>query len=407
MRVVHISFDVNSCSANVRIQKAIQQSGIYSNILVKDMNYEIDNVIEMQKNIAYKIKGAVFDKIERNILEKKYPYREPVLFSPELYGLNVSNNDIVRNADIIHLHWVCGCYQSIHTVANIIKLGKPVVWTMHDSWAMTGGCHVRYGCMRFQKGCGKCPMLHSKAEHDLSYYVLKQKKALWKDNNIIIVTPSKWLLNDVRKSSLFKNNKSVCIPNPIDERLYGIKEKGSKNRFAVLFGASGVTLPYKGFSYFERIMLRLKKEKPAIAEQIIIYIFGTENLQTKLVSEYDCRFCGYIRSEKKMAEIYQMSDIYVFPSTDDNLPGTVMESMSCGTPVLAFETGGIPDMVEHKKNGYLAKYKDEEDLYNGFLWIYNNNADNNLGIYARKKIEKEFSMMIIGEKYKALYNALL
>ena len=404
MKVVHLSTMVNQSSANTRIHQALLHAGIDSTIIVLEKTAEIEKCDSVKHTFMELLFNAIGRRIEKLVLTVFYPNREKVVFSSGYYGINLLKDKRIKEADILHLHWVNGGYLSLTMLKKLIKLKKP----------MTGGCHVRYGCANFMNHCGNCPMLGSNYSKDLSRFILNKKKKILQGNEIIFACPSNWMYTNIKKSMLFKNNKAVVIPNPMDINLFHIQEEREieqllgyqkdKEKYHVLFGAVAPTsTPYKGFSYLMQALQILIKQYPDLKKTLILHIFGEEKTKIKELEEFHCQFWGYISSPQKLAGLYNLADVYVFPSIDDNLPGTVMESLSCGTPVVSFDTGGISDMVVHKENGYLAGYKDAKDFCEGVLWILNHNEDNVLGKNGRKKVEQEYTPEYIATKYIQLY----
>lgn len=408
MKVVHISYDIHQSSANLRIQKAIKLKGVESNILVmKETDVTEGITLVSEPNYITKALNVLRNKKQEYVMSK-YTIPDPgMVFSLQYCGLDISKEKCVQEADIIHLHWICAGYLRPEDIAKLLKLNKPIVWTMHDCWPLTGGCH--HGCDKYTDECGECPILGSDIKKDASYKLLKKKIDLWSNKGIVTVSPSTWLQKRANSSSIFKNGRNECIPNPLDIDIYKMKDtkECDRDKFKVLFGAVDPTSPYKGFKYIEKALEILVQKYPYIANKMQLIIYGTDYLNSNVIERYDHKFMGFINGDHAMASLYRNVDVSVVPSTYDNFPGTVLEPLASGTPVLAFETGGIPDMVEHKINGYLAKRLDSEDLCEGLVWMYNNNHGNVLGIAARHKVENEFSMDIVGEKYVKLYNSLI
>ncbi len=409
MRVIHLTNSINHSSAPLRLVKALQLVGVESSLVVFTSNQIIDNQIIYKKNIFDKISNRVISKKEDNLI-KKYK-REDLPFSFGGSGVDLSRLNEIKQADIIHLHWINGQFLSYKSIDKLMKLGKPVVWTFHDSWPMTGGCHVRYGCERFMTGCGKCHELNSENENDITSHIIKQKQKYYHTKNIITVSPSKWMYENVCTSLLFSKSKNYQIGNPLDTELFSGKEKfvdfDQNDKINILFGSSGtISSKYKGYRYFVEAMKVLKEKNPTLSERIVINIFGTTETEFPDLIGYKTKSFGYIKSDEKMAEAYRNSDIYVFPSLDDNLPGTVMECLSCETPVVCFDTCGVPEMVKHKENGYVARFKDSEDLEAGIEWVWSKNIENKLGKEGRNYINSVYKSDIIAKEYLELYKTL-
>lgn len=418
MRILHLSTGIVIASANAKLHYALRACGVESNILCLQKMAEIPFVYQVKNNAASLIENAIARRIEGVVYKVFYPDKENVIYSSGLYGVNSLNFQLIEQADIIHLHWINGGFLSLGMINKIIETGKPIVWTMHDSWPFTGGCHVRYGCERYRDKCGKCPMLHSNNERDISRHIYMLKKKYISNKNISFIAPSKWMLYNLRTSGLFSENECYHIPNTLNTEVFKPRNINEVNQFLnykkeekkchILFGAvSSTTTPYKGFDYLLESLTILSAKDTNIRKKIVIHIFGAKESNADILKKYECKFWGYISEQDKMAYIYNLADIYVFPSIDDNLPNTVMESLSCATPVVAFETGGVPDMVKHLKNGYIARYKDPEDLANGIIEVWEKNTNNSMGINGRKKVLQEYAPDIIAQKHVEVYNKIL
>lgn len=415
MRVVHFnSVDCGGAgNSALRLIMSMDKYDIKSQLIVGYKTTKYNFVIQYSKNNFEKILSRIQRYLKKIYFKLRYVNRENVPFSFGLFGVNAKKIDCIYSADIIHLHWINDDFISLNDLAYLCKLNKIIIWTVHDSWAFTGGCHVRYGCDKFICECGECPMLHSKNAKDITWLTLKRKQRKLKNNNIIFIVPSKWMMNSITKSSLFKNNKCYHIPNAINENIY--KEIGEervekildytkdKKLYHILFGASSTKIPFKGFSYLIEMLEIIDKNDSQLKENLIIHFIGEENDNNDILNRFHTKFWGYISDENEMAALYNLADIYVYPSIDDNLPNMVMESMACGTPVVAFNTGGIPEMVEHKYNGYIATQKDSSSLLDGIYWIINNNDNNILGDRCRKKVMNKYSQKVISELYYDIY----
>ncbi len=409
MKVVHLTNSINHSSAPLRLVKALSKAGVESSIIVFSSNQDIDNQYRYKKNIFDRLSNHIISKKEVKIIDSYN--REELPFSFGGSGVDLSKLKEIRQADIIHLHWISGQFLSYKSIEKLMRLGKPIVWTFHDSWPMTGGCHVRYGCDRFMIGCGKCPELNSEDENDITSHIFKQKQKYYHAENIVTVSPSKWMYENVCKSPLFGKSRNFQIGNPLDTELFSGKESfvdfDLKDKLNILFGSSGtISSKYKGYRYFVDAMNILKKRNPALSERIVINIFGTTETIFPDLNGYETKSLGYINSDEEMAQAYREADIYVFPSLDDNLPGTVMECLSCETPVVCFDTCGIPEMVKHKENGYVARFKDSEDLEAGIEWVWNNNIENKLGKEGRNIIISAYKLNKIAKEYLEFYRTL-
>ena len=333
-----------------------------------------------------------------------------------VWGKHIEKEPLVREADIIHLHWICD-FVSPRTISQIAALGKPIVWTCHDSWPLTGGCNVKYDCTGYQRSCGHCPVMKHTCGNRLTKYVWMQKNKYLRNCNIQFIAPSRWTQNNVLQSSLFGENICHVVHNALDLKIYDkipadqiekrLGYRKEKNKIHILFGAASIHIPYKGFRYLLEMLNVLYEKHKDLSSGIVLHVLGEGISRESILDKYECKFWGYVDDEEKKACIYNMADILVYPSLEDSLSYVVMESLACFTPAVIFNTGGIPDLVEHKKNGYIAKYKDSRDFLEGLLWCMENNPDNSLGKYGRKKIEKICSSDVIAEKHIQIYKSCI
>ena len=341
-----------------------------------------------------------------------YKNRSRDLFSPAWLPMGIRRSIIEDKHHILHLHWINFGFLSIKTIG---KFKAPIVWTMHDMWPFTGGCHYDSDCGRYRSFCGKCPILGSNKEDDLSNRILKKKINHWDNIDLTLVSPSHWLANCARESSVFRHNRIEVIPNGIDTDKYRpIEKKYARRQLGlpleknlILFGAQRATGDSrKGFDLLEEAVTRLSTENHQHRTEIVIY--GTNNKSKIEKNNIKRHYIGKIDNEKKLVTLYSAADVFVAPSRQDNLPNTVMEALACGTACAAFDIGGMPDMIEHKKNGYLATPYDPADLANGIRWVLSD-ADrlDRLEHAARKKVLDEFDINLISKRYIDLYQSCL
>jgi glycosyltransferase involved in cell wall biosynthesis len=336
-------------------------------------------------------------------------------FSTANAGFSMKNNPLVKDADILHLHWTNSGFLSINDLKELVDLGKPIVWTLHDMWTFTGGCHYVGACNHFINQCGDCYFLKDENPNDISHSGWLKKVTMYSGNkNITFVACSSWLAGVARKSSLLEKFNITSIPNPIDTDLYSpqdkldMRENWGINPFAkvILFGAANINDRRKGITYLVEALNHLVVSCPdkGLVEVVIFgknKHFDVSQLPFKVVQ------LSLITSQTELAEIYSLADVFVTPSIEDNLPNTVMEALSCGTPVVAFNVGGIPEMVDHLQNGYLAEFESADDMAKGiFTMLYANNKAE-LSTNARNKVLDTFNNEKIAGQYLKIYNSVL
>ncbi|SDI33212.1 glycosyltransferase family 4 protein [Mucilaginibacter sp. P25] len=419
LKVVHLNtYDGNGGAgrACMRLNRALLSQNIDSKIIV---HYKFGNnpdIKTFNRNIIQKSYTAATIILER-ILAKRFlkpDSRTP--FSFTWFGRSVIKHPDVKNADIIHLHWINHGFLDPKHIAEIRKLGKPVVWTFHDSNAFTGGCHVRYTCNHYQQQCGNCPLLIKSADDDISHRIWQQKNRAYQQLDFNIIAPSLWMQDSVKKSSLMQGKAASNIPNtletdvfkPIDKKKAKSKAGLSTDKFIFLSGfmPSRKDL-HKGTQYLLEGMELLRQRLGAETDQVELVVFGNRGTENLPDFPFKTSFLGTINNDEKLALHYAAADAFLIPSLEDNLPYTVMESLSCGTPVIAFTTGGIPDMVQHQHSGYLATYRSSESFTDGMEWIIKHPERDKLNQQARQTIMDSFSEEVIAKKHIEVYNQLL
>ncbi|MBC8152689.1 MAG: glycosyltransferase family 4 protein [Bacteroidetes bacterium] len=337
-------------------------------------------------------------------------------FSPAWSGAGLSFHPIIQQADVLHLHWINFGFLSLDELESLFALGKPIVWTLHDTWAFTGGCHYPRGCDRFLTHCGQCPYLRQPGERDLSYRLFGRKKAILADVPIYVTPPSRWLADEAMRSPLLRNKQFSVIPYAIDQDVFRpvpdmpyLQDTAylrTNNQPTLLFGSASLTDPRKGFSYFAEALTLLKDRLPdSIQPEVLVFGKGTVYQLGDL--SYPVRHLGVLTDEDQLVAAYNGADAMVVPSLEDNLPNTVIEALACGTPVIAFRTGGIPEMIDHTQNGYLADVGSAEQLADGLYWLLTHPDLARLRQNARQSAEERFSEPVVAGQFYDLYRSLL
>ncbi|MFH1360095.1 MAG: glycosyltransferase family 4 protein [Candidatus Omnitrophota bacterium] len=412
MKVIILNtFDVvgGAAKAAYRLHKGLSRAGLNSKYLVASKRSDNTDIIT-----CYNFFDRWFFKI-RSKLDKLplclYPQREKVIFSPAIVPSRISKILHHMNPDIVHLHWIAGGFIRIEQIA---KITKPIVWTLHDMWAFTGGCHYDQDCGKYMNSCGQCPILRSEKRDDLSRLNFSRKSNAFKDLNLIIVTPSKWLAECARKSSILKDKRILVIPNGIDtEKFRPVDKKAARKHLGlphdkklILFGAFKATSDQrKGYKKLAETLNLLKEERKLNMKSVV---FGGSKNGKFSNPNSDPIHIGHVEDDARLSLLYSSADVLIAPSIQENLSNVVLESLSCGTPVVAFEVGGMPDMIDHKENGYLAKPFDVHDLAEGIRWVLADEPRHQLlRTHARNKIESEFTIELSAKKYIDLYRETL
>lgn len=282
-----------------------------------------------------------------------------------LFGEDVTRTAAFREADVIHLHWVCQGFVSLSAVARIARSGKRVVWTMHDAWNATGLCHLTLSCRGHREGCLRCPRLPWPLSRCLAAWAWRRKRRLYKHCGIRFVACSQWLRKEALESTLMRDQSVTAIPNAIDTARFFRSEQSEARRALhlpgdkrlLLFVAQNVDNPYKGMSHLAEAVAEL-----ADTDVELVMLGGNAASAERLLPGVTVHALGYVRDAEVMRRAYVAADVFVLPSLSENLPNTIMEAMACGTPSVAFRVGGIPEMITDGVTGFTARYRDSHDL---------------------------------------------
>lgn len=408
MKIIHVSTnDISGGAARAayRLHTGLRKVGVDSWVIVQSKKSDNDFVIGPRNKFE---KGMSLLRPEIESLFPKFflKYPESQFNCGVLPGRKLINK--INNAapDIVHLHWICG---GLLKLEQLKQIRAPIVWTLHDMWPFTGGCHYDEECGRYVDNCGKCPTLNSSQNYDLSRRVHNRKLKAWADINFTVISPSHWLADCAQKSRVFGDRKVRVIPNGIDLSLYKpIDKKIAKQILSIpndksllLFGAVNADGDKrKGFDYlYSAIQLLLKDS----GQQIILAIFGATKTHASPDFGVPTYYLGKLYDEISLNVIYSAADVFIAPSLQDNLPNTVIEALACGTPCVAFNIGGMPDMIDHQINGYLAQPFDADELTLGVKWVIGNADKHRLSENARNKAEACFDLDVAASRYQDLY----
>ncbi|MFC5409420.1 glycosyltransferase family 4 protein [Larkinella bovis] len=420
MKVLHLStfhrFGGAAIAAS-RLNQALNRAGVSSEMLVAETSIDEPAVISLAKTTWQKRWAKARFALDRlTFLPHERSRDVRFAFSPALIGTDISDHPLVQQADILHLHWTTFGFLSTRSLQKLFALQKPVIWTMHDMWAFTGGCHHSGPCERFQQYCGHCPFLRLPTPDDLSYQDWLRKQDAYENARLTPVGCSQWLANRARKSSLFRGLSVQSIPNPLDTSLFAPMPKTAArqelglqtDKRLILFAAAKVSALGKGFSYFQQALQQLRQQLPQPEEvELLIFGAGDEQLLQELPFRY--HFLGSLSNLRQIVAAYSAADLFVIPSLEENLPNTIMESMACGTPVVGFDVGGIPEMVQHQQTGYLVQYRSVDDLANGMHWILEQpkTGYEQLATNARNFVVAHYDEAVVAGQYIQLYEEVI
>jgi glycosyltransferase involved in cell wall biosynthesis len=403
-------------AACLRLLQALQSQGVDAQLLVQHKKTNNDRVEGIARNFITSLK-ANFDRLLERVSFMLFHEKDKSVrfaFSTANAGTSIKDHPLIVNADILHLHWTNSGFLSIDDLKELIDTGKPIIWTQHDMWTFTGGCHYAGDCDHFKQECGTCPFLRDADENDISHKGWVRKAMLYAGaENITFVACSKWLAGVAKQSSLINHLRIGAIPNPIDVTVFSPQDKSTARKKwnidstakVILFGAANINDRRKGINYLVEALDIFKNTYPDTIPEIVI--FGKNKHFDVSQLPFKVHELNLISSQQELTEIYSMADLFITPSIEDNLPNTVMEALACGTPVVAFNTGGIPEMVDHQQNGYLAEFKSSADLARGMHEVLTTADPAVLAANARQKVLDNYTNEKVATQYLEVYNSVL
>lgn len=413
MRVLHLStFDIRGGAARGTywLHQALARRGVDSRMLV-GRKYSDDPAVTEPPNRFHRLTSAVRGRLDVLPLSG-YRKTEESYWTLGWLPNRIDRAVAAHDPDIVHVHWTGGGFMSVDALRH---LRYPVVWTLRDMWAFTGGCHYTAGCERYATACGRCPQLRSVEERDLSRRMWLHKQSAWRGMNLRLVPISSWLADCVHKSGLFPHTPVEVIPNgidtgdfrPFDSAAAKAEWRLAADRFHVLFGAIDATDDArKGFHHMVAAIRMLAES--GWSDRIELVVFGGTAPDGISDLGIPIRSVGKVSDDAALARLYSACDVMVVPSEQEAFGKTLVEAMACGTPVVAFASGGPTDIVAHGETGYLADPFDVRSLADGIIWCIEDAGRNAaLGARARARAQDEFEIDVVAQRYQSLYSQIL
>ncbi len=385
-----------------RLMHALAKHGVDVTMMVADKQTDNPRVVQAAPRWRYRL-SFVLDRLLiwfHNGFSKRGLW---AIDTAEM-GVDILESEAYKEADVVHLHWVNQGFLSANTIGEILRSGKRVVWTMHDMWPFTGICHYAEECRAYKKHCSHCPQLRYGGNGDVSNRVLKQKTRLLQSGKVTFVACSHWLEELARDSRLLRMQRVTCISNPLDttvfcpdSRIEARKRLGLplKSKL-ILFACMKVTDKRKGMAYLLEAARLLQEQYKNDDAALEFLIMGQQSDEIRRLLRFPVHPMGYVSDPQRVADIYRAADVFVTPSLQDNLPNTIAEAMACGTPCVGFRVGGIPEMIDHEANGYVANYQDAEDLARGILYVLEHPS---LGEAAQYYAQYQYAERRVAEQY--------
>jgi glycosyltransferase involved in cell wall biosynthesis len=415
MSVVHIGTADNAggaARAAFRIHTGLQRANYPSKILamfsVQPPSPDID-CIPRQKTLferAYKL--AINSVEEWTGLENQIlPWKRQFLSHPS-----------VRESRIVHLHNLHGGFFSQKIIPELARR-KPVVWSLHDMWPLTGHCYYpeMFDCSKWKTGCGECPGLkqdnHYPLSIDTTRFLWSQKKKIYSSSRLTLVAQSKWTQDQIAMSPLFEGKPVRRIPYALDTDLFRPIDRRQAREIlgvptdslVVFFSAIGLNSERKGWKYLNEALDRL--QVPA-NRKLMVLASGNLGSGESIANRFSVMNLGYISDDRMMILAYSAADLFVGASLYETFGLVFLEALACGTPCVAFDTSGVRDVVRHMENGYLAPLRDSEALAHGIQRLLEDDElRNRLGRKGREIAVNEYSLPIQTKRYLDLYQEVL
>lgn len=407
MRPLIVStFDIQGGAARAayRLHQGLRDCDIDSRMLVQEKSTDDYTVHGPKTKGAYLLARirANFDTVPLSL----YPGRHTTFFSSSILPDTLKRDINTLNPDVVHLHWVTYGFMRLETLA---AFKRPVIWTLHDMWPFTGGCHYSEGCNLYLTGCGCCPLLDSKRYYDLSRWNWNRKSSKWPLLPMTIVPTSRWLADCARKSPLFEKSNIEVIPNGIDLTRFSPRDKWLCRDILLLPQGKKIILTgaieyksdrRKGFDLLLPALRQLKESVPDVELAVI----GMTRPEKAPDFGMPAHYLGRVDDETSLAVAYGAADIFVTPAREENLTNMVLEANSCGLPSVAFAIGGMPDLIESGLSGFLAAPFDTADLAAAMTRILNDDSlQCAMSRRSRQKAEQEFAIESVAGRYARLY----
>lgn len=410
MKIAHISTSDcrgGAAKAAYRLHQGLVGVGVDSHFIVQEKDTD-DPRVHGPVNLFGKVRARVSARLDSGI--RKSGVTEH-WFSSAWVPDQLNARLAQLQPDVVNFHWVNKGFVRLETLG---RLSYPIVWTLHDMWPFTGGCHYTGGCSAYVKSCGKCPQLGSQQQQDDSSRILSRKAAAWKKLKMQIVTPSIWMADCARASTLFREKAIKTIPYGLDTDVYKPLDRKfarytlglPEDKLMVLFGAdAGTADPRKGFDLLLESLDVLKRDEE-LSSNILLVIFGGSSSGNGKINGFETRYLGKLFDETSLALAYSAADVFVAPSREDNLPNTILEALACGTPCAAFHIGGMPEMIIPDQNGYLAHAFNVDDLARGIKQLLIAPDKEAMRVRHHNYIRDGFGLHRQAERYLELYQTL-
>lgn len=415
MKVLLVSTSESMGGAAVaarRLTEALRHDGVEATLMVLHRTSDSPHVVSIGRRWQQRMRFLW----ERLVIAFGNGFHRRNLFAVSIAntGFDITRTRAFREADIIHLHWINQGMLSLRNLQKIFQSGKPVVWTLHDMWPCTAICHHAHACVAYRSECHRCPFLGGNHDHDLAWRTFHRKKALLEGVSLQVVTVSRWLQGLSQSSVLLGSKPTAVIPNTISlttfhpyDRVACRREFGlPADKAIVIFGAARIDDPIKGFTFLADA-LKLSMERGFFAaDDLHVVLFGTikEDSAALLATiPVTYTYLGMQTDADRIARLYSAADVVACTSLYETFGQTLIEAMACGCIPVSFGNSGQSDIIDHRTNGYLARYLSADDFAEGLHWALHTADHAAVQREARRKVEEHYAAPIVARQYEQLY----
>ena len=417
MKIVHLNTEDISggaARATYRLHTGLKRLGHESSLFV--MNSKSNDPTVLTFKPAMDLLTRVRRRVRRRQITRDFArYRQSRPGGCEIFSDDRSEYgaDLVRQlppCDVINLHWIAG-FLDYQAFFSSIPQRTPIVWRLADMNPLTGGCHYDDGCGKFKQACGSCPQLGSTEEKDFSRKILERKQAVFRSlepGRLHIVALCQWMAGQVKQSPLLSKFPVTLIPNGVDTEEFAPRDCRMARELlgiprdmrVALFAADDAANRRKGFSL-------LLESLSQVGDKDNVFLVSVGSGEPHVKVQLPHLHLGHVEY-RWLSLAYSAADVFVIPSLQDNLPNTVLESMACGTPVIGFAVGGIPDMVRHETTGRLVAPFDVGALRAAIVDLLHDPVKRKeMGVNCRRIAVEEYSLELQARRYSELYKSLL
>jgi glycosyltransferase involved in cell wall biosynthesis len=418
VKIVHVSaYDLwgGAAIAAHRLHTGLRALGHESTMFVRDRHGEGQSVLTFVPPRDFK--SRLVRTLHRKSLARELSrYTKSLPSDGEMFSDDRSQHGEaplrqMPPCDILHLHLISG-FLDCRSLFDWVPRHMPVVWTLHDMNPFTGGCHFDAGCQKHRGNCGACPKLGSTEENDLSRQVWARRQSAYgqmSTTRLQLIAPCRWVAEEVRQSSLLGRFPVTVIPHGVDveafaprDRAFAREALGIPQQARVLvFGALNVSERRKGFSLFVEALAGLREDP-----NLFLLVVGGHSAVQQI--GIPCRALGYVSSERLLSIVFSAADLCVVPTLQETGPLIVIESLACGTPVVGFPAGDMPDIVRPGVTGLLVPSGDSTALregIRGMLALHEGLAE--MRLKCRQVAVAEYSQEILARRHASLYETIL